>query len=122
MTTDASSSIAWYLAIAVLVLAVLLTAWVARKGRHLPVEHVFRASHWTRGNHLFPTQVVLTPSSLTLFKPQWIGKLEESIHMTHVASIKINTNLMFANVYIESSGGQDPIVCHGHSKSDAVKM
>ena len=83
---------------------------------------MFVASRWSRGNHLFPSQVVLTPSSITLYKPQWIGKVEESIHMTHVASIKINTRMILADVLIESSGGQDPIVCHGHTKGDAVKM
>jgi len=117
-----SYDLVWDFAIGLAVIAAMIVVWVWRKGRRLPGEHVFAASRWTRGNHLFPTQVVLTPSSITLFKPQWIGKLEESIHMTHVASIKIDTNLMFANVVIESSGGQDPIVCHGHSKRDAVRM
>jgi hypothetical protein len=122
MSADASYNVALYITVAVAAVLVLLALWISSKGRRLPGEHVFRASRWTRGNHLFPTQVVLTPSSITLFKPQWIGKVEESIHMTHVASIKIDTNMLFANVLIESSGGQDPIVCHGHSKGDAIRM
>ena len=87
-----------------------------------PGEHVFRASRFGRGNHLFPAQVVITPSSLTLYKPQWIGKLEESIHMAHVASIKIDTHLIFSDISIETSGGQDPVICQGHTKGDAVSM
>ena len=87
-----------------------------------PGEQVFRASRWTRGNRLFPAQVVITPSSVTLVQPQWIGKLEESIHLAHVASIKIDTHVMFSDVLIETSGGQDPVVCHGHTKGDAVQM
>ena len=101
----------------------LLVVWVVlRKGRRLPGEHVFKASRLSRGNRVFPAQVVITPTSITLFHPQWIGRLEESIHMAHVASIKIDTNLIFSDVFIETTGGQNPIVCHGHTKGDAVRM
>ena len=120
--TPTTSELLLFAAIAAAAIVLLLALWIWRKGRRLPGDHVFRASRWGRGNHLFPAQVVLTPSSITLFKPQWIGKAEESIHMSHIASIKIDTNLIFANLLIESSGGQDPIVCHGHTKGDAVKI
>ena len=84
--------------------------------------HVFRASRLSTGNRIFPAQVVITPTSITHFQPQWIGRLEESIHMAHVASIKIDTNLLFSDVFIETTGGQNPIKCHGHSKRDAIEM
>jgi hypothetical protein len=103
-------------------LLVIVALWIWNKGRRLPGDHVFRASRWGRGNHLFPAQVVITPSSLTLYKPQWIGKLEESIHMAHVASIKIDTHLLFSDIYVETSGGQSPVVCHGHTKGDAIRI
>ena len=95
---------------------------VIRKGQKLPGEHVFRASRWSKGNRIFPSQVVVTPSSVTLYEPQLIGKREESIHMAHVASITIDTNVLFADVTIETSGGRDPVVCYGHTKGDAVEM
>ena len=34
----------------------------------------------------------------------------------------IDRNLFFADVMIESSGGTDPVRCHGHRKADAVEM
>ena len=102
--------------------AVAVVWWVLRKGRRLPGEHVFRASRLSRGNRLFPTQVVISDTSVTRFTPQWIGKLEESIHISHVSSIKIDTNLLFADVLIETTGGHHPIICHGHTKGDAVRM
>jgi len=105
-----------------LVIVVGIFLYVLRKGRRINGDHVFRASRLGQGNRIFPAQVMISPSSITLYKPQWIGKLEESIHMAHVASIKIDTNLMFSDVFIETSGGQDPIVCHGHTKGDAVEM
>lgn len=112
-----------YLVIAAVITPlVVFVAIVVRKGRKLPGPHVFRASRLSRGNRLLPAQVIITQTSLTLYRPQWIGKLEESIHMAHIASIKIDTHVFFADIYVETSGGQDPVICHGHSKGDAVEM
>lgn len=103
----------------VLVLVVLV---VLRKGRRLPGQHVFRASRLSKGNRLLPAQVVITPESITLFQPQWVGKQEASIHLSHVASITIDTNLIFSDIFIETTGGRNPIICHGHRKRDAVAI
>jgi hypothetical protein len=112
----------WLLIVVPVLLLAAIVAYVIRKGRRLPGDHVFRASRLSRGNRLFPAQVAITPSSITLYKPQWIGRLEESIHMAHIASIKIDTHLVFSDVFVETSGGHDPIACHGHTKGDAVLM
>jgi hypothetical protein len=102
---------------------ILLFVWyILRKGRRLPGEHVFRASRIAKGNRIFPAQVVISESSITHFKPQWIGKHEESIHISHVASIRIDTNILYSDVYIESTGGQNPIACYGHSKREANEI
>lgn len=83
---------------------------------------VFRASRVSRGNRLFPTQVAITPTSVVQYKPRWIGKQEQTIHMAHVASVNIDTGAVLSNVLIETSGGSDPILCHGHRKRDAIRM
>jgi hypothetical protein len=111
-----------WIAVAAVVAAALFVWMVLRKGRLRSGNHVFRASRWSRGNHLLPPQVLITPEAITLYQPQWIGKLEESIHMSHIASIKIDTHLIFSDIIIETSGGRDPILCHGHTKGDAVEM
>jgi hypothetical protein len=103
-------------------IAVIAGLWAWLKGRRVPGDNVFLASRLTKSNHLFPSQVSITPSAVTLVQPRWIGKQEESIHLAHVASIKINTHVFFSDVLIETSGGQDPVLCHGHTKGDAVKM
>jgi hypothetical protein len=107
-------------------MAILLAIgfWIWLKGRPLalPNSQVFRASRWSRNNRIFPAQVVITPASLTMYRPQWIGRFEESIHMAHIASIKIDTGIMFSDVLVETSGGHNPVVCHGHTKGDAVKI
>ena len=99
---------------------VLLIVW--QKGRPFASGDVFRASRLSRGNHLFPTQVLITPTSVVQYKPRWIGRQEETIHMAHVSSVKIDTGLLLSNVMIETSGGSDPILCHGHRKGDATRM
>ena len=130
MQTDAIPEAAWqdWLTITILVLvlvALLAILFFWAKGR--PLGHgadavVFRASRWSRGNRLFPTQVVISAASVLHYTPQWIGKLEHSIHMAHVASVKIDTNLLFSDVVIETTGGTSSITCHGHTKRDAVRM
>jgi len=111
----------WIVGIAAAIFVVLVV-WIWRKGLPFASGDVFRASRLSRGNHLFPTQVQITPTSVVQYTPRWIGKQEETIHMAHIASVKIDTGVMFSNVLIETSGGTDPIVCHGHRKGDAVRM
>jgi len=109
-------------ALIVVGVALLFVWYIVWKGRPLPGKHVFRASRISRGNRIFPAQVVVNEASITHFHPQWIGKEEESIHISHVASIRIDTNILYSDVFIESTGGQNPIECYGHTKGDAVKI
>jgi len=111
--------------IAVVALGCIILAGVAivlRKGRPFARGDVFRASRLSPGNRLLPTQVLVSPTSVVHFTPQWIGRLEQSIHMAHVASVRIDTHLVFSDVLIETTGGASPIHCRGHYKSDAVRM
>lgn len=113
----------WLYVILALVAVVALVGWiVVTKNRRRPGDHVFRASRFSSGNRLLPAQVIITRDSITLYKPQWIGKMEESVHLAHVSSIKIDTDLVFSDILIETTGGHNPIVYSGHTKGDAVKM
>jgi hypothetical protein len=113
--------LAWVvLAIIVGVGGIALMVW--RKGQPFAAGDVFRASRVSEGNRLFPTQVLITPTSVVQYKPRWFGRQEETIHMAHIASVKIDTGVVFSNVLIETSGGASPIVCHGHRKGDANRM
>jgi hypothetical protein len=115
-------AVLWWTLAAIAVIAVLVLVWISRKGRPFTSGDVFRASRLSAGNRLFPTQVAITPTAVVQFTPQWIGKLEETIHMAHVSSVMIDTGVMFSDVLIETSGGSHPIHCHGHRKRDAVQM
>lgn len=119
--TSLDPRIFWALGgVALLVLIGLFLIW--RKGRPFAPGDVFRASRFSAGNRLFPTQVLISPTSVVHFTPEWFGRLEHSMHMAHVASVRIDTNLLFSDVYIETTGGASPIRCHGHRKADAIRM
>jgi hypothetical protein len=71
---------------------------------------------------VFPTQVSISPTDVVQYTPHWLGKREHTIHMAHIASVDIDTHLFLSNVVIETTGGSDPVRCHGHHKADAVEM
>ena len=106
--------------LAAIVVALVLFFWW--KGQPFAEGEVFRASRFYRGNRYFPTQVLITPTSVVHYTPEVFGRKEHSIHIVHVASVSIDTNLFFSDVIIETSGGQTPVTCHGHRKGDAIRM
>jgi hypothetical protein len=111
------------LAIAAAAAVLFLVLWLLwRKGRPFADGEVFRASRLSSGNRLLPTQVKVSSTSVVHYTPQWVGKHEQSIHMAHVASVRIDTHLVFSDVLVETTGGASPIHCRGHYKADAVRM
>ena len=111
----------WTIA-ALAIIAGVLVFVVWRKSRRFAPGAVFRASRLSSGNHVFPTQVLISPTSVVHYTPQWFGRLQHSIHMAHVASVRIDTKILFSDVYVETTGGASPIRCHGHRKSDATRI
>ena len=107
-------------ALAAAIVALVVFFW--RKGQPFAEGDVFRASRWSRGNRLFPTQVAVTPTAVVHYTPELVGRKEHSIHMAHVASVSIDTNLFFSNVLIETTGGTTPVACHGHRQADAIRI
>jgi hypothetical protein len=112
----------WWGAAAIAAAAVLVGVWIWWKGRPFARGDVFRASRLSSGNRLFPTQVLVTPTSVVQYTPSWIGREEETIHMAHISSVRVQTGLMLSDVVIETSGGSDPIRCHGHRTRDADRI
>lgn len=121
-TGTASMSPAVWLALAVGALALIFLAFFWAKGRLLPGPHVFRASRFSRGNFLFPTQVAVTSTSVVQYTPEVVGGREQSLHLAHVASVMVDRNLFFADVVIESSGGTSAVRCRGHRKAHALEI
>jgi hypothetical protein len=110
----------WIALAALFVILVMAFFWF--KGRRMPGPHVFRASRFSRGNFLFPSQVSVTPASVVHYRPELFGGREQSLHLAHVASVMVDRNLFFADVVIESSGGASAVRCNGHRKADAMEI
>ena len=87
----------------------------------MPIER-FVASRWTCGNHLFPTVIEVTETAVTRRKRSWLTKNEMSIHLQRVASVHVETGILWARILIESTGGTDPIASRGHRKADARRI
>jgi hypothetical protein len=86
-----------------------------------PAE-TFTASRWTKGNFFFPTKLVVSPQRVARVKSRLFGSNEESIPMSKVASVHINTGVFWSEITVESTGGTDPITSHGHGKKDARRI
>jgi hypothetical protein len=87
----------------------------------MPTE-TFKASRWTRGNHLFRTIIEVTETAVIRRKRAWFSRNEMSIHLQRVASVRINTGLLWSEILIESTGGTDSLTSHGHRKPDALRI
>ena len=85
-------------------------------------SETFKTSRWTKGNHLFPTVIEVTDRAIVRHKRSWFSKDEMSISIGKVASVHIKTGLIWSDILIESTGGTDPLVSHGHKKADARRI
>lgn len=83
---------------------------------------IFKASRWTKGNHLFATVIEVTEAAVLRRKRSWFTVNEISIHLSKVASVRIDTGLFWSDILIESTGGSDPLASHGHRKADARRI
>ena len=82
----------------------------------------FVASRLTHGNFLFPTVIEVGDTFVVKRTRTLFSKNEISIHLQRVASVRIETGILWSDILIESSGGSDPIASHGHRKDDALRI
>lgn len=88
-----------------------------------PMEpETFVASRLTEGNLIFPTRIVITENAVMRRKRSWFSVNEESVHLRNVATVNITTGIIWSDIRIESTGGSDPLVSHGHTKADARRI
>ena len=80
---------------------------------------IFKASRWTAGNFLFPTSFTITEDAVVRRKRKWFSTSEQTMHISRIASVGVQAGMIFADVRIESSGGGEDLVSHGHWKKDA---
>ena len=83
------------------------------------MSEIFHTSRWT---NLFSTVIEVTDTAVVRRKRSWFTVNEISIHLSKVASVRIDTGLFWADILIESTGGSDPLTSHGHRKADARRI
>jgi Bacterial PH domain len=81
----------------------------------------FIASRWTSGNLYFPDTLTLDNDAIIFKKSAIVGSKEEHINYKSVASVKLKSGMIFADLIIETSGGSQSIIIRGLSKQDAHK-
>jgi hypothetical protein len=83
---------------------------------------VFIAQRISRQNNvLFPDKITIEGSKITYYKGEIIGYKSIVISKENIASVVISENILFADVAIESRGGQK-ITARGFMKTDAREI
>jgi hypothetical protein len=66
--------------------------------------------------------VAVFPNRVVRWTPRLFGHFEETIATDQVASVSVDAGLVFGDVIIETTGGSQPIRCHGHRRRDAEEI
>lgn len=73
------------------------------------------------GNAVFPDKLIITDEYVIYRKARVIGYKETKIRLSAVGSVSVRQHLLFADIIIESKGG-NMIEARGFSRSDARKI
>ena len=73
------------------------------------------------GNAVFPDKLIITYEYVIYRKSRVIGYKETKIRLSSVGSVSVQQHLLFADIIIESKGG-NVIEARGFSRSDARKI
>lgn len=85
-------------------------------------EKIYKSSRWSSGNLFFPDRLTLASDGIIFRKGALFGSDEEHINYRAIASFKITNGLFLSNVWIETSGGSQPIFLNGLWKSEAKEI
>ncbi len=85
------------------------------------MSYQFKASHITSGNMLFPDKLEIDDEKVTFYKAKLIGHESTVIQRSAIGSVSLNVGLFFADIIIETKGGQRT-VANGFTRSDAKRI
>ena len=86
------------------------------------MDKYYKSNRLTNGNFLFPDEVTVADDGIHFIKRRLLGSDEEIITYGKIASVKVNSGIMFANLTIETTGGSQPIFINGLAKNDAQEI
>lgn len=73
------------------------------------------------GNAVFPNKLIITDEYVIYRKARVIGYKETKIRLSAVGSVSVQQHLLFADIIIETRGGQ-VITARGFTRSDAEEI
>lgn len=75
------------------------------------------------GNAVFPDEIIIDDEEEVLIhrKPKLIGCKETKVRFGAIASIQIDTHILFADIIIETRGGRE-IIARGFTRDDADEI
>lgn len=77
-----------------------------------------KASRWSKGNRIFPTEIILEPSGLSIRVPGIFNSKSEFMEYSYISSVSVNTPLIgFSTLVLYTSGSQ--VSAHGFTKKEA---
>ncbi|MCP4140056.1 MAG: PH domain-containing protein [Chloroflexi bacterium] len=82
----------------------------------------YTSNRLTSGNALFPDEVIVANDGIHFIKRRVLGSDEEIIIYAKIASVKLKSGLLFADLTIETTGGSQPIFINGLAKGDAQEI
>ena len=86
------------------------------------MDKYYKSNRLTSGNTFFPDQVIVADDGIHFIKNRIFGSDEEIITYSKIASVKLNSGILFADMTIETTGGSQPIFINGLSKNDAQEI
>ncbi len=82
----------------------------------------YQSSRFTSGNFWFPDQMFVAEDGIHFIKRRIFGSDEEIINYDQIASVKINSGVIWADITIETAGGSQPVFINGLVKGDAQEI
>ena len=82
----------------------------------------YKSNRLTSGNALFPDEVIVANDGIHFIKRGVLGSDEEIISYGKIASVKLKSGVLFADLTIETTGGSQPIFINGLLKGDAQEI
>lgn len=85
------------------------------------MPYKFSASHITGGNVVFPDKLEIDDEKVTFYKARLIGYATTIIQRNNIGSVSLKAGLLFADIIIETNGGQVTIA-NGFTRSNAKQI
>jgi hypothetical protein len=78
-----------------------------------------KASRWSKDNFLFPTEIIIEASGLTVCVPGVFKSKSEYMEYNYISNVSVNTPLIgFSTIIFYTSGSQ--VTAHGFTKNNVA--